>query len=59
MKLQDKLYAIREDLENGRFPLVLTRDQLVTMSHATEALIDSEQADYVLKAGDTAPEFHV
>lgn len=57
MKLQDKLDALREDFENGRFPLVPTRDQLDTMQGATQTLIDSGQADYALKAGDTAPEF--
>ena len=57
MKLQDKLDAMREDFENGRFPLVPTRDQLDTMQRATQALIDSGQADHALKAGDTAPEF--
>lgn len=57
MRLQDKLDAMREDFENGRFPLVPTRDQLDTMQRATRALIDSGQADYALKAGDIAPEF--
>lgn len=57
MKLQDKLDAMREDFENGRFPLVPTRDQLDTMQSATQSLIDSGQADYALKAGDTAPDF--
>ncbi|MBO1077043.1 peroxiredoxin-like family protein [Roseomonas marmotae] len=57
MKLQDKPDAMREDVENGRFPLVPTREQLDTMSQATQALIDSGQADFALKAGDTAPEF--
>jgi peroxiredoxin len=57
MKLQDKLDAMREDFENGRFPLVPTRDQLETMSQATQSLIDSEQAEYALKAGDRAPDF--
>jgi peroxiredoxin len=57
MKLQDKLDAMREDFENGRFPLVPTRDQLNTMNRATELLIDSQQADYALEAGDAAPEF--
>jgi peroxiredoxin len=56
MKLQDKLDTMREDLEKGRFPLVPTRDQLDTMSRATQSLIDSEQADYALKAGDRAPD---
>jgi peroxiredoxin len=57
MKLQDKLDAMREDFENGRFPLVPTSDQLETMQRATQSLIDSGQADDALKAGDTAPEF--
>ncbi|WP_068082729.1 peroxiredoxin-like family protein [Novosphingobium rosa] len=57
MKLQDKLDALREDFENGRFPLVPTRDQLDTMQSATQTLIDSGQADHALKAGDTAPAF--
>ena len=57
MKLQDKLDAMREDFENGRFPLVPTRDQLEAMSQATQSLIDSQQADYALKAGDRAPDF--
>lgn len=57
MKLQDKLDAVREDFENGRFSLVPTRDQLETMQRGTQSLIDSEQADYALTAGDTAPEF--
>jgi peroxiredoxin len=57
MKLQDKLDAMREDFENGRFPLVPTRNQLDTMSRATRSLIESGQADRALKAGDRAPEF--
>jgi peroxiredoxin len=57
MKLQDKLDAMREDFENGRFQLVPTRDQLDAMQNATQSLIDSGQADYALKAGDTAPDF--
>jgi peroxiredoxin len=57
MKLQDKLDAMREDFENGRFPLVPTRDQVVTMQRATQSLIDSGQAEKALEAGDTAPEF--
>jgi peroxiredoxin len=48
---------MREDFENGRFPLVPTRDQLDTMNQATQSLIDSEQAEYALKAGDRAPDF--
>ncbi len=57
MKLQDKLDAMREDFENGRFPLVPTSDQLDTMKRATQLLVDSGQAGDALKAGDTAPEF--
>lgn len=57
MKLQDKLDAVRENFENGRFPLVPTRAQLDTMRRATEALIASGQADRALKAGDAAPPF--
>ncbi|WP_071000762.1 peroxiredoxin-like family protein [Methylobacterium sp. C1] len=57
MRLQDKLDALREAFENGRFPLVPTRDQLDTMQRATQALIDGRQADQALKAGDTAPAF--
>lgn len=57
MTLQDKLDAMRDDFENGRFPLVPTRDQLQTMQRATQALIDGGQAENALKAGDPAPEF--
>jgi hypothetical protein len=57
MKLQDRLDAMREDFENGRFPLVSTRNQLDTKQRATQSLIDSRQAEKALKAGDTAPEF--
>lgn len=57
MKLQDKLDAMREDCENGRFPLVPTGEQLETMQRATRSLVDSGQADDALKAGDIAPEF--
>lgn len=57
MKLQDKLDAMREDFENGRFPLVPTRDQLDAMNRATQSLIDSRQAEKALQAGDTAPGF--
>jgi peroxiredoxin len=57
MKLQDRLDAMREDFENGRFPLVPTQAQLDTMSRATQSLIDSRQAEKALEAGDTAPEF--
>jgi hypothetical protein len=35
MKFQDKLDTMREDFENGRLPLVPTRDQLDTMSRAS------------------------
>src|SRR5215217_3118339 len=57
MKLQAKLDAMREDFENGRFPLVPTRDQIDTMARATQSLIDSKQVAYALKAGDKAPDF--
>jgi peroxiredoxin len=57
MRLQDQLDAMREDFQSGRFPLVPTPDQLDTMQHATQSLIDSQQADYALEAGDAAPEF--
>ncbi len=57
MKLQDKLDAMREDFENGRFPLVPNREQLDTMNRATQTLLDSGQADHALRAGDTAPDF--
>lgn len=57
MKLQDKLDAMRDDFESGRFPLVPTQAQLDTMQRATQSLIDSRQADKALEAGDTAPEF--
>jgi peroxiredoxin len=57
MRLQDQLDAMREDFENGGFPLVPTPDQLEAMHRATQSLIDSEQADYALEAGDAAPEF--
>jgi peroxiredoxin len=57
MKLQDKLDEMRENFENGRFPLVPTQAQLDTMQRATQALIDSRQAEKALEAGDTAPEF--
>lgn len=57
MKLQQKLDAMRKDFEGGRFPLVLNRHQLDTMARATQALIDSAQADRALKAGDVAPHF--
>ncbi|MGF9566712.1 peroxiredoxin-like family protein [Neorhizobium sp. JUb45] len=57
MKLQDQLDALRNDFENGRFPLVPTQAQLDIMQRATQSLIDSHQADNALEAGDTAPEF--
>ncbi|WP_343314176.1 hypothetical protein AAIB41_03255 [Brucella sp. BE17] len=57
MKLQDKLDALRDDFENGRFALVPTQAQLDTMQRATRSLLDSRQADRALEAGDTAPEF--
>lgn len=57
MKLQDKLDAMRDDFEHGRFPLVPTEAQLETMRRATQSLVDSRQADKALEAGDTAPEF--
>lgn len=59
MKLQDKLDAMKDDFENGRFPLVPTSDQLATMNRATKVLIDSGQADRALKVGDTAPTFEL
>ena len=57
MKLQARLDAMREDFENGRFPLVPTPGQLDTMQRATQSLIDSRQANDALEAGDIAPEF--
>jgi peroxiredoxin len=57
MTLQDKFDAMRDDFENGRFPLVPTQAQLDTLQRATQALIDSRQADKALEAGDVAPEF--
>lgn len=58
MKLQDKLDAMREDFENGRFPLLLpTQVQIDTIHRATRSLVDSRQADTALQAGDKAPEF--
>lgn len=58
-KLQDRLDAMRDDFENGRFPLVPTREQLDTMERATRSLIDSGQAEQTLKAGDRAPNFNL
>ena len=52
MKLQDKLDAMREDFENGRFPLVPTQTQLDTIQRTTRSLIDSRQAEQALEAGD-------
>lgn len=57
MKLQKKLDAMREDFENGRFPLVPTQAQLETMQRSTQSLIDTRQADHALQTGDKAPEF--
>ncbi|MBL6082162.1 AhpC/TSA family protein [Belnapia sp. T18] len=57
MKLQDRLDALRDDFENGRFPLVPTQAQLDTMRRATQSLIDSRQAENALEAGDIAPKF--
>jgi peroxiredoxin len=58
MKLQDKLNAMREDFENGRFPLLVpTEAQLQTMHRATKSLVDSRQAEKALEADDRAPEF--
>jgi peroxiredoxin len=57
MTLQDKLDAMRDDFETGRFSLVPTRAQLDTMQRATQSLIDNGQADKALEAGDIAPEF--
>ena len=58
MKLQDKLDAMREDFENGRFPLLVpTQAQLHTMHRATKALVDSRQTEKALGTGDRAPEF--
>jgi peroxiredoxin len=57
MRLQDRLDAMRADFENGRFPLVPTREQLDTMERATLSLVESGQADRALKAGDIAPGF--
>jgi peroxiredoxin len=57
MKLQDKLDKMREDFENGCFPLKPTAKQLQIMLRATKTLVESGQADRALKAGDKAPEF--
>jgi len=48
---------MREDFENGRFPLVPTPGQLETMQRSTQYLVESGQAEKALKAGDTAPGF--
>jgi peroxiredoxin len=48
---------MRDDFESGRFPLKPTSEQVATMLRATNALIESGQADRALKAGDKAPEF--
>lgn len=45
MKYQHKLDEMRENFDNGRFPLVQTQAQLDTMQRATQALIDSRQAE--------------
>ncbi|MER2248349.1 hypothetical protein ABS772_00335 [Methylorubrum podarium] len=55
MWLQDKLDAMREDFENGRFPLVPTQDQLDTMRRATRTLIDSRQVDDALRLATRHP----
>jgi len=57
MTLQDKLDKLRDDFENGRFPLKPTQAQLAIMANATDTLIKSGQADRALKVGDKAPEF--
>ena len=57
MRLQDRLDAMREDFESGRFPLVPTPGQLETMQRSTQYLVESGQAEKALKAGDTAPGF--
>jgi peroxiredoxin len=54
MSLQDRLDTMRADFENGRIPLVPTREQLDTMERATRSLVESGQADRALKAGDIA-----
>jgi peroxiredoxin len=59
MKLQDKLDTIKDDFENGRFPLRPTTEQLAIMARATKSLIESGQADRALKAGDRAPTFEL
>lgn len=57
MKLKEKLNAMREDFENGRSPLVPTQAQLNTIQRATQSLINSQQADQALEAGNKAPKF--
>jgi len=58
LKLQEKLDAMREDFENGRFPLLVpTQAQIDTMHRATKSLVDSRQAEKALEAGAKAPEF--
>jgi peroxiredoxin len=57
MALQDRLNAFKADFESGRFSLKPTRAELDAMHRATSELIESAQAQYARKAGDTAPAF--
>jgi peroxiredoxin len=57
MALQDRLDAFKANFESGRFQLKPTKEALDIMHRATDALIESGQAQRAKKAGDTAPEF--
>lgn len=55
MSLQEKLDAFRADFLANRAPAGVPE----IMARATQALIDSGQADRALKAGDRAPAFNL
>jgi peroxiredoxin len=57
MTLQDRLNAIKDDFEAGKFPLRPTAANLESMSRATAELIAGGQAQRAVQAGDRAPDF--
>jgi peroxiredoxin len=57
MALQDRLDAFKADFVSGKLPFKPSQERLATMKRATDALIESGQAQRAKKAGDAAPDF--
>lgn len=57
MSLQAKLDAFKADFEAGKPPYSVPHSVIETMHRATDELVASGAAEYVLKVGDKAPSF--